>query len=34
VRRYTVFPRGGHFPAWEAPEAYADDLRKIALASV
>ena len=20
VRRHTVFARGGHFPAWEAPE--------------
>lgn len=27
VRRYTVMPRGGHFPAWEAPDLYADDLR-------
>lgn len=27
VRRYTVFPKGGHFPAWEAPELYAEDLR-------
>lgn len=27
VRRYTVMPRGGHFPAWEAPELYAADLR-------
>lgn len=33
VQSYTVFPRGGHFPAWEAPEFYADDLRKIALAA-
>lgn len=32
VRSYTVFAHGGHFPAWEAPELYADDLRKIALA--
>ncbi|WP_395334717.1 epoxide hydrolase family protein [Novosphingobium sp. BL-8H] len=30
VQSYTVFPRGGHFPAWEAPELYADDLRKLA----
>ncbi len=30
VRRYTVFPRGGHFPAWEAPELYAEDLRQFA----
>ncbi|TIM61138.1 MAG: alpha/beta hydrolase, partial [Mesorhizobium sp.] len=34
VQRYTVFPRGGHFPAWETPELYADDLRKIALAAI
>ncbi len=27
VRRYTVLPKGGHFPAWEAPELYAEDLR-------
>ena len=31
VRRYTVFPRGGHFPAWEAPELYAEDLRQFAV---
>ena len=30
VRRYTVMPRGGHFPAWEAPEIYAEDLRTLA----
>jgi microsomal epoxide hydrolase len=30
VRRYTVFPRGGHFPAWEAPDLYADNLRQFA----
>ena len=29
VQRYTVFPRGGHFPAWEVPELYAADLREI-----
>lgn len=28
VRRYTVMPKGGHFPAWEAPDLYADDLRR------
>lgn len=27
VRRYTVMPKGGHFPAWEVPNLYADDLR-------
>jgi len=32
VRSYTVFPRGGHFPAWETPELYAEDLRRIARA--
>jgi pimeloyl-ACP methyl ester carboxylesterase len=30
VQRYTVFPRGGHFPAWEAPELYGRDLREFA----
>jgi microsomal epoxide hydrolase len=30
VRRYTVFARGGHFPAWEAPDLYADDVRQLA----
>jgi microsomal epoxide hydrolase len=30
VERYTVFPRGGHFPAWEEPELYASDLRAFA----
>lgn len=30
VQRYTLFPRGGHFPAWEAPDLYADDLRRLA----
>ncbi|MDB5482360.1 MAG: epoxide hydrolase [Caulobacteraceae bacterium] len=30
LRRYTVFPRGGHFPAWEAPDLYAEDLRQFA----
>jgi pimeloyl-ACP methyl ester carboxylesterase len=27
VRQYTLHPHGGHFPAWEEPEAYAADLR-------
>ena len=27
VLQYTTQDRGGHFPAWEAPEAYARDLR-------
>ncbi len=27
VRQYTTQPRGGHFPAWEAPDDYAHDLR-------
>ena len=30
VRQYSVQARGGHFPAWEAPEAYADDIRAFA----
>lgn len=30
VHHYTAQPRGGHFPAWEAPEAYAQDLRHFA----
>jgi len=30
VQRYTVFPRGGHFPAWELPELYAEDLKQFA----
>lgn len=30
VQQYTLQPRGGHFPAWEAPEAYAHDLRQFA----
>lgn len=34
VRRYTVHPRGGHFPAWEVPELYADDLRQLAASSL
>ncbi len=25
--RYTDFPRGGHFMAWEEPELYAEDLQ-------
>ncbi len=32
VQRYTVFPKGGHFPAWEQPALYADDLRQLAAA--
>lgn len=30
VQRYTLFPRGGHFPAWEEPGLYASDLRDFA----
>ena len=30
VQRYTVQPRGGHFPAWEQPDLYAADLRAFA----
>jgi pimeloyl-ACP methyl ester carboxylesterase len=33
VRRYSVMPSGGHFPAWERPGLYADDLRGL-IASV
>ena len=32
VARYTTFPRGGHFPAWEVPEAYGADLTAFARA--
>jgi pimeloyl-ACP methyl ester carboxylesterase len=28
VREYVEHPVGGHFAAWEQPEAYADDLRR------
>ena len=27
VVQFTEMPRGGHFTAWEAPEAYVEDLR-------
>ncbi len=27
VQQYSLKPHGGHFPAWEAPDAYAEDLR-------
>jgi len=30
VRQYTTQTHGGHFPAWEAPAAYATDLRRFA----
>ena len=30
VQRYTVFPKGAHFPAWEQPGLYAEDLRQFA----
>jgi microsomal epoxide hydrolase len=30
VQRYTLFPKGGHFPAWEQPDLYASDLRDFA----
>ena len=30
VKRYTLFEKGGHFPAWEQPEVYAADLRAFA----
>ena len=28
VRQYTTPAHGGHFPAWEAPDAYAQDIRR------
>jgi microsomal epoxide hydrolase len=28
VQQYSMQTRGGHFPAWEAPDAYADDVRR------
>ena len=34
VRRYTLMSKGGHFPAWESPELYADDLRRHAADSI
>ena len=34
VRQYTLMPRGGHFPAWEAPDLYAEDLRRLAGAAL
>ncbi|WP_296001515.1 epoxide hydrolase family protein [Rugamonas sp.] len=30
VRQYSVQPHGGHFPAWERPDLYAQELRKLA----
>lgn len=30
VRQYTVQAHGGHFPGWEAPDAYAHDVRLFA----
>jgi microsomal epoxide hydrolase len=30
VCRYTLFRQGGHFPAWEQPELYGEDLRAFA----
>jgi pimeloyl-ACP methyl ester carboxylesterase len=30
VRQYSTQKSGGHFAAWEAPDAYADDLRQFA----
>jgi epoxide hydrolase len=31
VARFTEFPRGGHFMAWEEPELYAEDIRAFGL---
>jgi pimeloyl-ACP methyl ester carboxylesterase len=28
VQQYSIQTHGGHFPAWEAPDAYADDVRR------
>jgi len=28
VKQYTLQPHGGHFPAWEQPQLYAEDLRE------
>jgi hypothetical protein len=28
IREYVEHPTGGHFAAWEQPEAYADDVRR------
>lgn len=30
VQQFTEMPRGGHFSAWEVPEAYAQDLQAFA----
>jgi len=30
VQQYAMQAHGGHFPGWEAPEAYAHDLRRFA----
>ena len=30
VRQYSMQKHGGHFPSWEAPVAYAEDLRRFA----
>jgi microsomal epoxide hydrolase len=30
VQQYSSQTRGGHFPAWEAPDAYAQDVRQFA----
>jgi pimeloyl-ACP methyl ester carboxylesterase len=27
LQRYTVMPTGGHFPAWEEPELYSQDVK-------
>lgn len=28
VQRFTIMPRGGHFPEWEVPNVVADDMRE------
>jgi microsomal epoxide hydrolase len=30
VGQYSLQSRGGHFPAWEAPDLYAEDIRRFA----
>lgn len=34
VQRYGVASKGGHFPAWEEPELYAEDIRALAKIAV
>ncbi len=34
VKRHTVFARGGHCPAWEAPDHYLENLKNFAVSFV